>query len=320
MSLGTGQIEMPNVFRWDITRREQLGRLVLDDEPDPWFATILAEVRHCCARVIAMAGDARLVFLGRSPESLHDYLASALARTSWAGRCTLLNISLKGSDCAWTDLDSAARAAFREQFHTCNLAPAAIAASDHPIALVDLIFGGETYGKLTALLFAWAATERVDGRALRRQLRIVGITERRDGSPKSWRWRRLDWAEQFRPSALKGVSIPPWFWSRLGDSEQKVSRSNPPARWTDPEMARPPRGPQHAEGLRLALALHKAARSSAERDALAAAIADQPAIRHRWCRTLVSELRSVARPRRIERSFGSKWRVRSANRLHARYR
>jgi hypothetical protein len=311
---------MPDVFRWDITRREQLGRLVLDDEPDPWFATILGEVRHCCARVIAMAGDARLVFLGRSPESLYDYLASALARTSWADRCTLLNISLKGSDCAWTDLGSAPREAFREQFRACDLDPAAIAASERPIALVDLIYGGETFGKLTALLFAWAATERVDDRALRRRLRIVGITERHDGSPKSWRWRRLDWAKQFPPRALKGVSIPPWFWSRLGDSEQKVSRSNPPARWADPEMARPPRGPQHAEGLRLAVALHNAGRSSAERDALAGTIAGQPAIRHRWCRTLVSELRSAARPRRIERSFGSKWRVRSPNHLHARYR
>ena len=311
---------MPTAFRWDITRREQLGRFVLDDEPDPWFATILAEVRHCCARVIAMAGDARLVFLGRSPESLYDYLASALAETSWARRCTLLNISLRGSDCAWDDLDSVTRAAFCEQFRVCDLDPAAISASDRPIALVDLIYGGETFGKLTALLFAWAASERIDHRALRRRLRIVGITERRDSGPKSWRWRRLEWAEQFPPRALKGVSIPPWFWSRLGDSEQKVSRSNPPARWADPEMARPPRGPQHAEGLRIALTMHNAARSSAERDALAASIATQPAIRHRWCRTLVSELRSVARPKRIERSFGSKWRVRSPNHLHARYR
>jgi hypothetical protein len=311
---------MPNVFRWDITRREQLGRLVLDDEPDPWFAIILEEVRLCCARVIAMAGDARLVFLGRSPESLYDYLTGALAGTSWARRCTLLNISLKGSDCVWTDLDSTTRSAFSEQFRARDLDPAAIAASDHPIALVDLIYGGETFGKLTALLFAWAAAERVDDRALRRRLRIVGITERQDAGPKSQRWRRLDWAERFPPRAVKGVSIPPWFWTRLGDSEQKVSRSNPPARWADPEMARPPRGPQHVEGLRLALALHNAGRASVERDALAAAIANEPAIRHRWCRTLVSELRSVARPKRIERSFGSKWRVRSPNRLHARYR
>jgi hypothetical protein len=310
---------MPNVFRWDITRREQLGRLVLEDEPEPSFAAILTEVRRCCARVVAMAGDARLVFLGRSPENLYDYLTSALAGTSWARRCTLLNISLKGSDCEWTDLDPATRAAFSEQLRAVNLDPAAIASSDLPIALVDLIYGGETFGKLTALLFAWAATERVDDRALRRRLRIVGITERYDGGPKTGRWRHLDWARRFRPRALRGVSIPAWFWSRLGDSEQKVSRSNPPACWTDPEMARPPRGLQHVDGLRLALWLHNAGRSSAERDALAAAVANQPAIRHRWCRTLVSELRSVARPRRIERSFGSKWRVRSPNRLHARY-
>ncbi|HEX5076385.1 MAG TPA: hypothetical protein VFW03_24455 [Gemmatimonadaceae bacterium] len=56
---------MPNVFRWNIARREQLGRLVTGEPVEnlPW---ILEEVRRCAARVIAMAGDSQLVFVGRS--------------------------------------------------------------------------------------------------------------------------------------------------------------------------------------------------------------------------------------------------------------
>ncbi len=68
---------MPNVFRWNIARREQLGRLVTGESVEglPW---ILEEVRRCAARVIAMAGDSQLVFVGRSPEALFDYLTGRL--------------------------------------------------------------------------------------------------------------------------------------------------------------------------------------------------------------------------------------------------
>src|SRR6185503_9226279 len=63
---------MPTVFRWNIARREQLGRLPTG-EPDFGYSSlerVLPEIRRCSARVLAMAGDSRLVFIGRSPESL----------------------------------------------------------------------------------------------------------------------------------------------------------------------------------------------------------------------------------------------------------
>jgi hypothetical protein len=76
---------MPNVLRWNIARREQLGRLVTG-EPAEGLPSILAEVRRWAARVIAMSGDSRLVFVGRSPETLFDYLTGALSGTSCADR------------------------------------------------------------------------------------------------------------------------------------------------------------------------------------------------------------------------------------------
>jgi hypothetical protein len=301
---------MPTVFRWNISRREQLGRLV-DSGPADAVAHILEHVRHCSARVIAMAGNARLVFVGRSPDALYDYLTGAFAGTSWAGRIALLNLSLRGCDTSWDGLPREARSALCDQFRTLALDPAAIVTHAHPVAFVDLICEGETFGKLLDLLFSWAAAGGVDARALRRRLRIVGITEQYVGGGYQSGWKELEWARQFRPGALKGVAIPYWFWTYLGDSEAKASRCNPPERWGDPEMAQPPRDDRHLDGLRRAVALHAAGRTRAERDALAATLSEHPAIRHVWCRVLAAELRRVSRPKRIERTFASKHRVRS---------
>ena len=43
---------------------------------------------------MAAAGDADLVFVGRSPESLYDYLRGACFDTSWHDRLHLLLVSL----------------------------------------------------------------------------------------------------------------------------------------------------------------------------------------------------------------------------------
>ena len=301
---------MPNVFRWDIARREQLGRLVTG-EPAEGFPLILNEVRRCAARVIAMSADSRLVFVGRSPEALFDYLTGAFAGTTWSDRLTLLHLSLRSSSERWAGMDFERRSALRHQFDALRLDPASIAAGARPIAFVDVICDGITFASLTDLIFDWAEEEDVGANTLRRRVRIVGIVTRGDRGYTTTGWQRQAWARRFRPGALKGVSVPDRFWDFLGNSDAKVSRSNPPPRWCDPEMARPPRGPRHTDALDLALALHEAGRSRSERDALAAEIAEQPSMRHVWCRVLTSELRAASRPKRVERSFGSKQRVRS---------
>ena len=301
---------MPAVFRWNIARREQLGRLV-DGAPVDVHPAVLHELRLCCARVIAMAGDARLVFIGRSPEYLYDYLTGAFAETSWAGRLTLLNVSLKSVARDSAEPNASAYAVLRDQFVEARLDPQAIATSPCPVALVDLIYAGETFGKLTDFLLGWTRDAGIDWRAVRRRLRIVGITERQHSGLRIWRWRTLEWAARYQPSSLKGVSVPYWFWSHLGNSEKKVSRENPPSRWRDPEMARPPRGEDFTGALRMAVTLHGIGRTRAERDALAAAISVQPSVRHRWCRRLAAELRLASRPRPVERPFASKRQVQS---------
>src|SRR4051795_10636882 len=92
-------------FRWNLARREQLGSLV-EGEPAALHDAFVAELRECCVRVLAMAGDSRLVFVGRSPESLFDYLSGTFAETGWEGRCTLLNLSMREQTAAEIERES----------------------------------------------------------------------------------------------------------------------------------------------------------------------------------------------------------------------
>lgn len=313
---------MSPVFRWDITRPEQLGRLVDIEppvqpayrvDPTPDFGVFADEVRRCCARVIAAAGDSQLVFIGRSPESLFDYLSGAFAETRWARRLAMLNVSFRSCDGHWSDLDAAARTAIAEQFRSVGLNPLGIVSSRRPIALIDLICSGDTFERLTTLLATWAAAEGIDERAIWRRVRIVGITRYYPPDIAPTSWKRLEWAVRFRPRALEGISVPDWFWTYLGDDQLKVSRSNPSWCWADPSMTRPPREPERGAALRVASALYQRARGRAERDALIADLAEHAAMRHAWYRGVQAELRAVSRPKRVERAFGSKWRVRSSN-------
>lgn len=279
-------------FRWDVSRREQLGRLV-EGEPAEHYRGFVDDLRRCCTRLVALGGDSLLVFVGRSPESIFDYLSGLLAATSWSERLVLLNLSMRTTSAADVARERPhALAALREQFRALGLGPAEIAASPRPVAFLDLVWQGSTFGHLHGLLMDWARDDGVDLHAVRRRIRFVGITERLKNSPNTWRWyQRVEWRGDYPPGALRSVSIPWHLWTYLGDSQKKVSPSNAPDRWGTDEMLSPPRDPDHLAALRLALHLYERGRERAERDAFAAGLAAQPEMRHRWLRQLVLELR-----------------------------
>jgi hypothetical protein len=282
-------------FRWDLTRREQLGRL-LEANPaagdsydhQPLWPEFLEELRGTVVRVVAMAGDARLVFVGRSPESLYDYLTGALADTEWRDRCALLSISLGDR----TPETPAALALFRAHLRALGLHPAQIAAAPRPVAFVDLIWRGRTFGALSSLLAEWAREEGVDVRAVRRRMRFVGITTRTKNSPKTWRWfQQLEWVRDYPRSALRGVSVPYWMWTYLGDSQHKTMLSNRPDRWGTAEMRSPSRDPGTLVALRNAYEIHELGRRPDERQRFAAELIARPEMREAWLRSLVVALR-----------------------------
>ena len=283
-------------FRWDVRRREQLGRLLNGPAPArPWwhlpvrFRDLLPQVRACSARVLARAGDARLVFVGRSPENLFDYLTGALADTPWADRCDLLSVSLPRD--VYRVAPPALRA-LRQQHVAFGLHPAAIASAPRPIAFVDLVDSGGTFGALSAFLSRWARDEGVDVHAVRRRLRWVGISVRTENSPKTWRWfQRVDWASDYPRSALRGVSVDGWFWGWLGNYQEKTMPSNTCDRWGTEELAHPEHAPARFEALRVAYKLHEKARTRDERERFAAELVGRQEMREPWLRSLVVAVR-----------------------------
>ena len=298
-------------FRWDPSRRTELGTL-LRGQPSEQYPGFLADLRDCCARVVACMGDGRPVFVGRSPESIHDYLAGALADTSWESRGVLLNLSVH----LWSVEDIGREGkggvrALRAQLGGLGLDPASIAAAPRPVVLVDLVWSGGTLGVVQEMLLRWAGEMGVDPAAVRRRLRFVGIIARHGPRPRHPLWSRdLAWAADYRPGVLRSVAVPWRLWDYLGNRQDKVARWHPPFLWGSEEMRKPPREREHVEALRLAVRVHEHGRDAGERERLAAALAAQPEMRERWLRGLVAELRAgCAAGRREERrgAGGRRW-------------
>lgn len=285
---------MAKPFRWDIKRREQLGRLVDGPLPPYTYTGLIAGLRHACARILALSEDSDLVFVGRSPESFFDYLSGILLGTSWESRLCLLNVSMRHRSLAEIreSFPEALPAAY-DHLRDLGLSPEKIASRERKVALVDLVDTGSTLGALTDLLLDWARRTGCDENAVRRQLRFVGVTIRTQTSPKTVRWHQQDqaaWVREFRPSAVKNVSIPRDLWSYLGNYQPKASRTNPPEHWGRDFMLEPPRESHHLEALPLALYIFDHGYSLREGQAFAACLSREPAMRHPWFRSLVVEL------------------------------
>ena len=92
-----------------------------------------SSLRNGAAKIVARSADARLVFIGRSPENLFDYLSSVFEGTEHEARIGLLNISNRYQDI--DEIRKASPAAFRalqKHFEELAIAPAHIISSDRP--------------------------------------------------------------------------------------------------------------------------------------------------------------------------------------------
>jgi hypothetical protein len=287
----------PLPFRWKLAGQPRLGSL-LEGERERSYRGFFDDLRECCVRVVASAADGDLVFVGRSPESIFDYLTGVLSGTSWSERAVLVNFSMRHSaveELARTD--AGAVAAIREQLAALGLSPGEIAASARPKVFVDLVYGGNTFGHLLGLLEHWAADTRVDAAAVRRRIRFLGITIRTKNSPNTWRWyQQVEWARRLPRSSVRSVSIPFGLWSYLGDNQKKVARWHPPARWGAEDASLPPRDEDALKALRLAHRIHE--RGRAERSRFAAELAAQGQLRDPSVRRLILELRGTSAHRR----------------------
>jgi hypothetical protein len=282
--------ELP--FRWDITRRNQLGSLVEGEAADT-YRSFPEHLLACCSRIIAFSGDSDLIFVGRSPESIFDHLSGLLLDSSWFDRPELLHFSMRFREEAEIRKEHpAAIGAMRSYLERLGLHPEGLATRSRTAAFIDLVLTGDTFGRLTTFLYNWSQDIRYDWNAVRRRIRFIGITGRSKTSPKTWRWQQhSSWLSLMGRGAVKNVSISSDLWNYLGNYQDKVSESYTPSRWGDPVLASPTYHDSQLRALRLAFELFELGREKARRDEFASLLVKEPAMKSVWFRMLVQELR-----------------------------
>ncbi|MGW5745699.1 hypothetical protein [Amycolatopsis sp. NPDC003861] len=273
-------------FRWDLVRPDHLGTL-LDGlpEPDLWFLDDLIE---CAAKVLARSGDGELHFVGRSADSVFDLLGGALPDP---GRLHLLPLSTTWLS-GWpaTRLHPAEVARLRANLAAHGLHPAGLARGARPITFADVVSTGRTLEQLLGILRNWAADERADWPAIRRRVRIVGLTRRTHTSPNTRRWQQhADWA---RDVPIRNVSVESALFSYLADHQHKLTPSFGRYRWADEEVRRPGHDHRTRRALAEAAAIAEAGRTPAVREKLVRVLQREPAIAEPWLRELVGRLTS----------------------------
>jgi hypothetical protein len=79
-------------FRWNLSKREQLGALCLGERAET-YAGFQGDVRTAAAKIIARTGNSDIVFVGRSTEAIFDYLGGIVQDLPGAPSLTLLQFS-----------------------------------------------------------------------------------------------------------------------------------------------------------------------------------------------------------------------------------
>jgi len=272
-------------FRWDIKRREQLGSLAGTVSP-PTPPRFEDDLIAACARVLALAGDSDLVFVGRSPDALFHFLSGALLRTTFAERLRLLSLALRRE---WVSAEAAG--VIEPYFDELELTPSALLRRSPP-ALVDVVDTGGTYRDIIALVHGWSHRDGIDWRPVAARIRLIGLTWRTKTSPKTERWQqRADWTHLLPRGAIKNVSCAPDFVSYLAAEQPKTTESFTPDAWWDEDVTRPLRSPEALAGLALAVHLFDLGCGKEGRLKFARELAGRPAMKEPWFRSLVLQLK-----------------------------
>lgn len=283
---------MTQPFRWNIAKKEQLGQLIAGESAEH-YPEFPADIRTCAARVLSFSDDAELYFVGRSPESIFDYVSGIFTATAYEDRCRLLNISNRHFS-----FSEIARhypqglAGISDHLSGVGLDPSAILHRKGLTALVDVVARGGTFEHIHEILTYLAEQDAVPLRELRAKIRFIGITWRTKNSPNTWRWHQhQEWLSEYGPSAVKNVSVPGRLWDYIGNYQLKVMAANPPHRWGLEESPEYRHNPHKLQALRLALSLYESGLNKNERARLAAEMVTQPAMTERWYRDMVQEIK-----------------------------
>lgn len=282
-------------FRWNLTHREQLGRLI-EGEAVESYPGYSEEIRCTAAMILARARPGTLVFVGRSPENLFDYLSGVFSGIDDAHELKLLQVSLRNA----ATLDAIAASQPKEFAALCGylgaerLDPASILAADGETTFIDVVSSGATFGALARLLRIMSERTHVDWQQVARRIAFVGLLEAMKTSPKTWRWwQRQAWVAELPHARITNVSIPYRMWIHMADTLDKVTPSHSSWRWADPRTAIPNRYEPHLRALRMALQFYELGLRAQERRTLSNEIAKQREMRDGHVRRLVTRLRAA---------------------------
>jgi hypothetical protein len=284
---------MRRPFRWDITKREQLGKLLTAASPKPFPEDYMSALRETAARVLALGNDADFAFIGRTPENFFDYLSGVFHGIDEAPAVHIVQFSLRWAGPGGVEsIPSAKRNGFFDYLTDEGVDPAAIASGSRPLALVDFVVDGGTMENFVALLRLQASRDGIDWNAVQRRLVIIGLRIRTKNSPNTWRWQQnRAWLDQIPDTVIRNVSAPMKFLIYLGNHQAKVTSAHTPEFWDRFSRRKDTMGAAKADALHTAIRLFDAGRTKVERRALAALIAKTHQIRQPATRRMILALR-----------------------------
>jgi hypothetical protein len=275
-------------FRWDLRRGQHIGGLLRDaSKPDLWYWNALVS---CAIKVIGRSAGGYVYFIGRSLDSVYDFLSGALRNTFMDSRLLRLPISCKKE----RSMSSQEARRFRDILAACEITPWERLSGRLPIVFCDTVDTGLTFTNLFSGLRAWCVEEgRWD--VTRRKVRFVGVVRRNYPSPDVWRWyQHLRWTRQLPRSGFSSIAMDEAVWEYLTNQQPKTNGSFGPDRWGARPPFGPPRGADATYALAEANGVFNYGATPEVRRALARLLSKEYAMREPWLRRLVTELSKTA--------------------------
>ncbi|MDM8558355.1 hypothetical protein [Candidatus Parabeggiatoa sp. HSG14] len=280
-------------FRWNIRKKEQLGSL-LDITAEEAYDDYEDHLAECASKVVARSGGRKLIFVGRSPENIFDYLSGVFENTNHESQIDILNISNR-----FMDIDNIRKElplsykALKDHFMVLGIAPNQIVLNTKGICFCDLVYWGGTFEKLFEFIQKWSIEERSDFPSIINKTSFIGITQRTKNNPNTWRWQQnADWVKNHNKLRVKNISIPERLWDYLGNQQVKVAKTNYPERWGGKEVMLPPREEGNIKALKQAYEIY--CQGVKQKVLFAERLASNQEFKEPWLRSLVNELKKIA--------------------------
>jgi len=278
-------------FRWKIESPEELGSLI-----NPDFKLnehLLSSVRYCAARILAFSQNSRLVFVGRSLDSVHDYLTAILENTSWHNRLLRLNISLYGQSIKHIQQNyPKSFQSLKKYFEELVIDPIAIKSNKIPTSFVDVVCEGGTYEQIFKLLNDWSNDLESDSVAMNKKIRFIGITLRKKTSPNTWRWQQqAEWTKYLKSSNIKNVSMEYGFWDLVANYQPKITKAFTPKKWETEKSESPSYSEETIKALNEAHCLYNVGKTKDEKQLFVKELLNKQSMKLDWLRNLALEIK-----------------------------